>query len=64
MVLHQVSQQLEKGIQLADVQISLGLTELTVMHAEWLLGQTFLNLWSDFDSKSFSMGLLSQKSEF
>ena len=38
MVLHQVSQQLEKGIQLANVQISLGLTELTVMHAEWLLG--------------------------
>ena len=38
MVLHQVSQHFEKGIQLADVQISLGLTELTVMHAEWLLG--------------------------
>ena len=33
----QVSQQLEKGIQAADVQVSLGLTELKVMHAKLIL---------------------------
>ena len=32
----QVSQQLEKGIQPADVQVSLGLTELKAMHAKWI----------------------------
>ena len=31
------SQKLEKGIQPADVQVSLGLTELKVMHAKWIL---------------------------
>ena len=33
----QVSQQLEKGIQPADVQVSLGLTEMKVMQAKWIL---------------------------
>ena len=33
----QVSQQLEKGIQPADVKVSLGLIELKVMHAKWIL---------------------------
>ena len=33
----QVSQQLEKGMQPADVKLSLGLTELKAMHAKWIL---------------------------
>ena len=33
----QVSQQLEKVIQPADVKVSLGLIELKVMHAKWIL---------------------------
>ena len=33
----QVSQQLEKGIQPADVKVCLGLIELKVMHAKWIL---------------------------
>ena len=33
----QVSQQLEKGTQPADIKVSLGLTELKVMHAKWIL---------------------------
>ena len=33
----QVSQQLEKGIQPADVKVSLGLIELKVMHAKWIM---------------------------
>ena len=33
----QVSQQLEKIIQPVDVQVSLSLTELKVMHANWIL---------------------------
>ena len=33
----QVSQQPEKGIQPADVKVSLGLIELKVMHAKWIL---------------------------
>ena len=33
----QVSQQLEKGIQPADVQVSLGLTEMKLMQAKWIL---------------------------
>ena len=33
----QVSQQLEEGIQPADVEVSLGLTELNVMHAKLIL---------------------------
>ena len=33
----QVSQQLEKGIHPADVQVSLGLTEMKVMQAKWIL---------------------------
>ena len=32
----QVSQQLEKGVQPADVKLSLGLIELKVMHAKWI----------------------------
>ena len=33
----QVLQELEKGIYPADVQVSLGLTELKIMHAKWIL---------------------------
>ena len=33
----QVSQQLEKGTQPTDIKVSLGLTELKVMHAKWIL---------------------------
>ena len=33
----QVSQQLEKGTQPADIKVSLGRTELKVMHAKWIL---------------------------
>ena len=33
----EVSQQLEKGILAANVEVSLGLTELKVMHAKWIL---------------------------
>ena len=33
----QVSQQLEKSIQPTDVKVSLGLIELKVMHAKWIL---------------------------
>ena len=33
----QFSQHFEKGIQPADVKLSLGLTELKVMHAKWIL---------------------------
>ena len=33
----QVSQQLEKGIQQADVKVSLGFIDLKVMHAKWIL---------------------------
>ena len=32
-----VSQQLDKGTQPVDVQVSLGLTEMKVMHAKWIL---------------------------
>ena len=31
------SKQLEKGIQPADIKVSLGLIELKVMHAKWIL---------------------------
>ena len=34
----QVSQKLGKGIQPADVQVSLGHTKLKVMHEKWILG--------------------------
>ena len=33
----QFSQHFEKGIQPADVKLSLGLTELKIMHAKWIL---------------------------
>lgn len=38
----QVLHQPEKGVQRAEVQVSLGLTELKVMHAKWILDQ-YLN---------------------
>ena len=34
----QVSQKFGKGIQPADVQVSLGHTELKIMHGKWILG--------------------------
>ena len=40
----QVSQQLEKVIQPADVKVSLGLIELKVMHAKWIL-KLYNHLW-------------------
>ena len=35
----QVLHQPEKGVQRADVHVSLGLTELKLMHAKWILDQ-------------------------
>ena len=35
----QVLHQPKKGVQRADVQVSLGLTELKLMHTKWILDQ-------------------------
>ena len=40
----QVSQQIEKGVQPADFQVSLGLIELKVMHTKWIL-ELYNYLW-------------------